>query len=103
MTTTTAPLTAGSQEATMSKLCKCGCGTEISENNNWEYKRGHKPGGAKKKKSSSPKPRAKAEDADVNMVTLSIDMSEAKLDQIWARLDIGSKGAAIQVALGIED
>jgi hypothetical protein len=89
------------------KLCKCGCETEISENNNWEYKRGHKPGGGKKKKKkkgSTPRtPRAKPESADVDMVTLSIDLTEERLNQMWGKLDIGSKGAAIQHVLLIEE
>jgi hypothetical protein len=68
--------------------------------NNWEYIRGHKPGGAKKKKPSTTRA---ARTEEVDMVTLSVDVSEAKLDQMWAKLDIGTKGAAMQVALQIAE
>lgn len=85
------------------KLCKCGCGAEISEDNNWEYKRGHKPAGGKKAAKKKPaKPKAE-ESEEVEVVTLSIDLTEEKLDAMWQRLDIGTKCVAMQYAMTVED
>jgi hypothetical protein len=74
----------------------------MNENNNWEYARGHKPKGEKTKGKSPKTKKAPKAVPDVMMVTLSIDLTEARLDQMWAALDIGSKGAAIQHTLLIE-
>lgn len=37
------------------------------------------------------------------MVTISVDVTEERLNQMWNKLDIGFKGAAIQHALSIEE
>lgn len=85
------------------RFCKCGCETVMPETNRWEYVRGHKPGGAKKKaKPTGAKKAAKAAEPEITLVTLTVDLTEERLDQMWAALDIGSKGAAIQHTLTIE-
>jgi len=102
--TTNAPLTQPTNEAIM-KICKCGCNEEISALNNWEYKRGHKPKGAKKSKAER-KPRtapAVVEEVEEDDVpTVDVNMHEAQLERIWQMLPLEEKAYAIANALTYE-
>lgn len=96
-----------SSEKTMEKrTCACGCGTAMSENNNWLYFRGHKPKDGKKmgtprkytKKlpESAPAPEV-IEEAVEPLVAL--ELNESQLNRIWESLPIEEKALAIATAL----
>jgi hypothetical protein len=95
-------------EATMPvKICKCGCGEEISALNNWEYKRGHKPTGAKKSKAdrkprTAPAEAAPAETEEEDVPTVDVNMNESQLQRIWETLPLEEKAYAIANALTYE-
>jgi len=104
--TTNAPLTQQASEAIM-KICKCGCGEEISALNKWkwEYKRGHKPTGAKKSKADrKPRTAPETEAAETEVVEelVAMQLNEFQLNRIWDSLPIEEKALAIVSALEAE-
>jgi len=88
------------------RKCACGCGTDMSENNNWLFARGHKPGGRRKKKTSPKSALARIEPQIVieeeTEFAVSLDLTGAQLDRIWTSLPIEEKALAISVALTAE-
>jgi hypothetical protein len=104
---THAPSTPEANEAIM-KICKCGCGEEISALNNWEYKRGHKPRGTKNKSKADRKPHTKPAVAAVDEVeeeevpTVDVNMNASQLQRIWEILPLEEKAYAIANAFTYE-
>jgi hypothetical protein len=98
--TTNAPLTPEPNEAIM-KICKCGCNEEISALNNWEYKRGHKPKGAKKSKAER-KPRTApvvVEEVEEEVPHIEIELNDDQLTAIWGMFSLNQKAFAIAYGL----
>ena len=100
--TTNAPLTQHASEAIM-KICKCGCNEEISALNNWEYKRGHKPKGAKKSKAER-KPRTApavvaVEETEEEVPHIEIELNDDQLTAIWGMFSLNQKAFAIAYGL----
>lgn len=89
------------------RLCACGCNTEMSENNNWLYWRGHKPKhlkGAKKQKlerKQKPAPPVVEPDAAQENASpvVALELDEQQLGRIWDSLPIEEKALAIATAL----
>jgi len=88
------------------RKCACGCDTDMSENNNWLFARGHKPGGKRKKTTQSKSALARVEPQIVieeePESVVSLDLTGAQLDRIWISLPIEEKALAISVALTAE-
>lgn len=90
------------------RFCACGCGTEMSESNNWDYARGHKTKGGKKKK-SAPKSAPKSASDRIKPApdvidespasTVALELDEQQLTRIWDSLPIEEKALAIATAL----
>jgi hypothetical protein len=85
---------------TPNKICKCGCGTEISALNNWEYKRGHAPKGKKAKK-AKPDPDVEVE-TEPDQPYASLELCEEQLDAAWAMFSLNQKAHAIVHGLNTE-
>lgn len=59
--------------------------------------------GSKAIKKSPGKSKPKTPPAMDMVVELKLELSETRLDQMWSRLDLSTKGTAIQYILGLED
>lgn len=92
------------EEPMEKRVCACGCGTEISGKNGWQYARGHKPkNGAKQKPGRKPKPiaiDAEPEETEAPLApVVALELDEQQLDRIWTSLPIEEKALAISTAL----
>jgi hypothetical protein len=91
------------------KTCACGCGQEISADNSWKYKRGHKPKVSQKKLTAgstlAKRPEPVIIDAAVeedDTVYVDCQISVPQLDTIFSLLQPYSKAMAVLNGLSVE-